>query len=1007
LPKGEGAYVRAKRADQLDDLSQAEAYFREEIASQGPNRLSAVKDLASLLSRIGRGEEAISLLEQTRSQFEFVRPVDNLLANFNFKSGHFDKAAEIFQRLQIGADRGARVSLIRQEAFCEFASGRYDRALALLVKLHEREPLDMQTSNLIERVKQAREAGQRGALSAPEDEVLDIETISSGLSPFAKTLLDTCDYRGVDERSRARGFYDEKDFSAVEEQLNRVRGRRPRERADLSLTLAAIAFKAPEVAGDRTVHEFLRRYFTFMGEAAIYDNLHRDVARCHLTEAICYATMHDIEAPLGLLVATYSSKDLNASEFGSQIRMFDILTRFHNDEKSWERLAADVPYYSSFSVGATRRLDGDIRKDRVLRNFLVPAIQLDKLRGSEAARIRKERTQLLALQSSLSSAGMLQDNVEILGTLARATRFELDRQRLLTLGSLLGEATLFWQDQDYVEKESKYARLTSGLSSFTKEIVDSPTKLSAEVLQPLAKRLQEQMLRLFEEFQRNAAPELELSNVLGDDYSLLGEDGNLPVTLQLTSKAGSAPVEGIEVVISDEGGLELASPAFSPEVLRGGQSREVRVVLKPSSSQIDDGAFTMLAAIKYRTRRGDVGETGRRAIPVRLGSSIDFVPIVNPYHAYSGGTPVERPEMFFGRAQLLDRIESEVTDGPLGQCFVLYGQKRSGKTSILRQLERRVNKRAITVPVTVGIMDTKEAEAEFVQMCIDKLFERLKSHYEINCSCPVSSSEVTSGPIRAFRIAVTAAQKELDGHGYSSRVVLLIDEFSCIYEYIKEGIMTNAFMRHWKALLQMEAFSAVVVGQDSMPKFKQAFSNEFGVTHDERITYLARTEAIELAEAQIMLDGKTRYRGKALDRLLDLTAGSPFYLQIMCDRLVRHLNREKAVFVTEADIDIVARELVSGDDALPVEKFDPLITAAGESVAEASRETYLGLLNGIAQHSRQTGFASAEDVKPFEQSGRLLQDLAEREVIVRDSAGRVAIKVQLFSEWLRENYMIG
>jgi hypothetical protein len=523
-------------------------------------------------------------------------------------------------------------------------------------------------------------------------------------------------------------------------------------------------------------------------------------------------------------------------------------------------------------------------------------------------------------------------------------------------------------------------------------------------LQPFAKRLGDEASALFQEFQRSAKPELTLNNVLGDDYCILTDDGTLPISLQLLSKSGSAPVEGIEIAVVPEAGLQIPAPVHSPEVLRGGQVREVRFLVKPSPVQIADRAFTLRATVRYRTRAGGIGESTEQKVPIRLGTPGVFSSIVNPYQAYSGGTIVDAAEMFFGRIQLLDRITKQVVDGPIGQCFVLYGQKRSGKSSILRQLERRINLPSLTIPITLGEMDVKDAESSFVRLCTDKLFDRMT--IDLGMAPPewIDPAKIADHPLDVFKDAIRRTQRALTGAGLvSPRIVLLVDEFTYLYEYIKEGIISSTFMRHWKALLQVQCFSAVVVGQDSMPKFKQAYANEFGVTHDERITYLSRGEADALCEQPILFEGISRYRGKALDRLFELTAGSPFYLQIICDRLIRHLNRQKAVFVTEADVEIVARDLAFGEEALPIERFDPLITAAGESVAEASRETYLRLLNLIAHASRQGGFARAGDLDSVDNSGRLLQDLNEREVISLDSARRVRIRVQMFAEWLRAN----
>jgi cold shock CspA family protein len=1004
LPRGAGAFARAKRAELQGDLALAESEFRKEIGSQGTNWQSAIKDLAWLLSRLERGTEAVALLEQHRRAFDSVRPVDNLLSAILLKLKRYSDAAAIFHRLQSGTDSLAKTRLIRQEAFCYFAQLQFDAALGLLNRI---QPLDMETRSLIDRITLAREAQRQGKSLLEDDSDLNIEAFTSGLSPFAQQLLEGSDLRGLDERSKARGYFDEKDFSAVEGLFNGVRGRRPRERAPYCLTLAKMSFDTAEATGSRNGYEYLRRYFAYMGEAAIYDNLHRDAARCYLAEALCYADADSIEIPLALLVSTYLPSLPSAAELSSEIRMQNILGKFSADARSWDRFASDFPYYSCLSVEATRRLGNDIARNRCVNNFIRSAPDLDQKRNAEEARIRKEATQLRALQDLAYGASVLQDHATQLSRLADKTRFDLDRQRLNTVASLCADAAVFWQEQDYVEKESQKSRLMSGLTTLLHEMSEAPTRLSWQGLQPVGKRLMDAVDEAFQAFQRSAKPEITLRNVLGEDYSILSDDGTLPVSLQLASKPGSAPVEGIEIVISENTGVSFVNPVFSPEVLKGGQTRELRALLTPSTSQVADGTFTLAATVTYRTRQGEVGATPEFKLPIRLGSAASFEVIDNPYQSYSGGTVVDSPEMFFGRQSLLHRIESEMTGGAVGQCFVMYGQKRSGKSSILRQLERRIQLPVVSVPITLGEMDVKDAENSFIRLCIDRLHDRLSMDHGIQVPEWVSPREITERPLEAFKNAFRTAKSSLrcavsTDQVASPRIVLLVDEFTYLFEYIKEGIIPATFMRHWKALLQLELFSAVVVGQDSMPKFKQTFANEFGVTHDERITYLAPEEAAKLAESPISLDGRSRYRGKALERLLDLTAGSPFYLQIMCDRLVRYLNRQRAVFVTEADIDIVARELVSGDSALPVERFDPLITAAGESVAEASRDTYVAVLNAVAHQSRQGGFARIENIR-IPTAKKLLGDLADREVVALDSSGRVSIRVQLFAEWLRTN----
>ncbi len=88
------------------------------------------------------------------------------------------------------------------------------------------------------------------------------------------------------------------------------------------------------------------------------------------------------------------------------------------------------------------------------------------------------------------------------------------------------------------------------------------------------------------------------------------------------------------------------------------------------------------------------------------------------------------------------------------------------------------------------------------------------------------------------------------------QIVLLIDEFSYIFEEILGGKIEATFMKTWKALLQEKFFSTVLVGQDVMQKFKRAFPNEFGTTQDERVSYLRTEDAFRLIDEPIRIGGK-------------------------------------------------------------------------------------------------------------------------------------------------------
>jgi len=501
---------------------------------------------------------------------------------------------------------------------------------------------------------------------------------------------------------------------------------------------------------------------------------------------------------------------------------------------------------------------------------------------------------------------------------------------------------------------------------------------------------------------RSAVSSPDFVSLASRERFYVGDDQTFLLTVSIGLPAGDAPVESVQLVLQHNADLRAYGQTGFLQTLRPGETRELVQRLKVSDLALGLGEVTMSLSLSFRLASGQFAESPARTVVAALEPARRFVSVANPYSRYSGGTPVEEQKMFFGRRELLERIYSEVTSGPLGQCFVLYGQKRSGKSSVLRQLAKRLRPPNLAIYLSLGTIDTAKAERSFVQACIDSLYERLVHDFDMTDIMEhhwPREIQVESSPIESFRRSVRASTRMLEARkGWRDvRPIFLVDEFTYVYEYIREGLLTPAFMRQWKSLLESRTFDAVLVGQDTMPRFKEAYPNEFGVTHDERISYLSEEEARALAEDPIMMGSESRYKGASVDRLISLTAGSAFYLQIFCDRLVQHLNRNRLAFITESVVGDVLGQLTIGPAALPMDKFDPLITAAGESVALAPKERYLALLTRVALNPSIT----SQDVGAEDAS--LVRDLFAREVLERDASGRLRIRVGLFAEWLRAN----
>jgi hypothetical protein len=999
IPKDGSWFAKAMEAEQLDQLDEAESCYRKEISGRGTHLKSAIKQLAALRNRKGSPEDAIEILNKHRSKFiEIERAsLDQMLVQFLVKSRNYQKAGELLSGLATQAtDNAKRIAYQRQEAYCKLMAGDFDSSIRILNSILRANPYDSASMLLLKKAQEAKESGtipDGESSGESEDSYNDFVSSSLGISLLARRHLENCELRGIDTRTKDRGSYKTQDVKQVHVLLDSLKGRRPRERADYLLTLAWLCEHASNVTENRSIHEYLRRHFLAIAEAAMSEDYPRDAVRCYALESLMFCPSHidmdretgaSFEAAWVLLLGTYLSITIEPSGLlqpDTGKRLPNVLRLLIEREDDWKRFVSDAPFYQ---IKAPYAYDHFIPRFNAKKDIeLTPQHQ-----STERSRLRLLENALRCVPNDTLSADGLRRAKEFVAQQLNQARFDLDQKRLADLVKLLGDISDYALERHFRERETKFLRLEADISRHIEELQRFPTHLSIERLLPCLFSLLDLLKADFSRAE-TAKPNLELKNVLDSDFYVVN-DGAVALRLQLVSKdENSPPIEAIGLVLEQGDG----DPCHSPDPLHGGQTREIELAIRPSKSQIEDSAFTLQIAVEYRNRKGDTEKSQPFSLAVRLGEqSFDEIP--NPYGRYSGGSPVEDEEMFFGRAALIDRVIRYLSSGSLGQCFVLYGQKRSGKSSVLKQVERRLGDSVIFAPMSAGTFAPSNLWGSFARLLLQELTFRLEdTGVDIPENWP-SRSDVEGSPLETIRDTVRGLTKR----GY--QLVVAIDEFTYIYENAQVDV--ENFMRGWKALLEARTFNALLVGQDTMPRFKQAFPNEFGVTHDERISYLTEEESAALASRPILLEGLSRYRGQALHRLFGLTAGSPFFLQIACDRLVRHLNSRKAAFVTEADIDQVARMLTVGNDALPPERFDALVTAAGEKVATIPRDNLWRVLGRVARESLHSGWCYRDALSELPRSSEAVKDLVDREILAMKGE-RVSVRVGLFAAWLRAN----
>lgn len=1069
IPRGSNPYARAKRVQLVEkDLERAAQLLRDAIR-QGDNVESAVKDLAALLSQLGRPDEAIQVLEGNRGRISNQQSVDNMLIGFYQNAGQHNKAisllhkkleqatteskkAQILWQIAIGYLRKedyAQAEQVFQKvlqaqpdnktaqrniALCLFKQERYEEAQKILNGILITAP-DAQAAELLEAIRQA----QAGRMIPINEIVVEtaLSDISREISGFAKFYLERCDYQGVRADHIQSQSFDRSDISTLEQLATRSQTIRPRERAGYYLSAAKITSLLEDEDPDQ-FYKYLCRSFASSGDAIVVENGPLDAAREFYCESLSvydgnrsrkdekdavnalvkflFSTMGQSQIPIKPSIPTIDetlkfvlmnhpdrNKVFDAVAylvFRSRYAANLLLNRIY-DKSSLQAMALE--YLRSKDIfGPVKRLDDFVK----LWNDLVRK-KLDENRS-----LSNEFRTLAQVELTIAS---LEHGIERIKTITGKLFFDLDQQRAIQIQRILETALELCGQTAFEEKERLCVQIVNRCQDLLREIEASPTKISVEEIYPLVKNIQDKIKAYLEQLYETSTPQLTLRLPV-ETYP---PDSNRSIEVQVvvSNRAGCSPAEAVELVVQK---YEETFSVGLKGSLRGGEQRILKVPVQISEEALSAQAFSLPIYAHYRTRLGEIQQTVVNNFSIRLSSEDEFEEIENPYAPYAEGGVVGERAMFYGRDELIANVAKAIeTSRTQSKCVVIYGQKRAGKSSILYHLKERLKAKGDLLVLDVGdigaVLDG-HSNVPFLYQILWTILKKLRDAIDDKVGEGKNSLSISfptdlefyqhPSPLVRFReifeLFRRATTNLSDWRGM--RVVLLIDEFSYVYGYIMNGSIPETFMKNWKALLQDNFFNAVLVGQDVMPKFKQHFPNEFGTTQDERVTYLRREDAVRLIDEPIRIGGQlgeSRYRERAIDRIIELTAGSPFYIQILCNRLVEYMNRKRAPFVTEADVEQVKEELILGVNALGKDKFDNLINSGDTSQDAISDEDTIKVLVAIAENSR-TGPCSRSNIACETNTpvDGILEDLVRRDVIERERGQYYSIRVGLFREWL-------
>lgn len=611
--------------------------------------------------------------------------------------------------------------------------------------------------------------------------------------------------------------------------------------------------------------------------------------------------------------------------------------------------------------------------------------------------------------------------------------------------SILNSWLTYFSQKSFSERISALNQIADRLEGLKQSISENPTAISYELILPNAETVLNHVYATMDDLYR-IEPQLSLS-VVDDNAAVSGKD-NIRFEIVLSNDdedRQSVTVTGLKIRGEDPD-INIHDGYFSNQfnsTIGGGKTSSYEVIADVTEAIFQEAYFSVDVTVEYSYQYAHGAQRQRTKEQILHGvvnlKKVRFSLIENPYNPKNirKKTLVERMDIFNA---LRKNIQGSERSG-----VVLWGQKRTGKTVILEGLKSFCpswnNETSRYIYVNTEMMETRSTDPyeDPYKALLSKILSEIARSIEgrgVSGYHEYEELKEITGYLKKAKDEMNAAtnprqyfldtlaelgefvDKKTIGKSYNYHLVIAIDEFTACLEMFDKGSIESKDLIFWKKLVEFNNIPVhlILVAHDNWRELLGMSMNALSVFDPIQVSYMTIPEAEQLILKHMMVesvDGKpeSRFRNDCHERIIQLTARSPFLIQEVCKQLIDYMNDEQMVYIVREQLEKFLAEKVTGESGkgLDADFFDPQLSPkrAGDT-GEQNRI----LLQAFARSSGnpETDWISMRSINiqmPGELVNKLLDELDQhhRDIVERkwegDGDQLIRFRVPLLGAWLK------
>lgn len=268
--------------------------------------------------------------------------------------------------------------------------------------------------------------------------------------------------------------------------------------------------------------------------------------------------------------------------------------------------------------------------------------------------------------------------------------------------------------------------------------------------------------------------------------------------------------------------------------------------------------------------------------------------------------PVEEKDKLIGRTKLLEDLINKTKNENVGSCF-LYGQKRVGKTSIVKTLKNCFSVEDDYAVVYLDGTTVRQTNAIDTINAIGKglcrNLRRLSPSFR-NVEIPEFNGSLT--PLLEYFEEIWNINPNL-------KFLLIIDEFDEFpIEIYQRGPIGDTLFNNLRGLTNENKIGFILVGSENIKKIisMQGYrGNNWDVKKVDVFNYETEYSSFS-ALIKKPVEDNFEYSDEAIEYIYRLTCGNPYFANIICDKIFRMGCEKRDAFVSYNEVDQAARKVI-------------------------------------------------------------------------------------------------